>query len=240
MKQSMLSEKQSEILSVIDRHGVMTKKQISDRVTLTYARVVNALQKLEKLGFIRVYRVTREYCYYITKKGSEYRGLLSFGYVKNEKEPNLALLRHNLLVNDSILEDLKEAQAKLPNTEITVVTEREQLAESHLLLDSSLLPAKELRKEKLRIRNRIPDYLLKIPLSAETILNNAYEVELSRKGSVALKRKLEWYLHNQKQGLIGHVTYVYEDEAVHRYVARVAKDVGLHIFFRKLGEVDVG
>lgn len=238
MQQSILSEKQIEILKVIDSHGVITKNQISDRVTLTDKRIGVALQKLEKLGFIRVYKITRKYCYYITKKGSEYIGLLSFGYVKNEKEPNLALLRHSLLVNDSILEDVREAKEKVPNAIITVVTEREWLAENFLMLDGMVLSSKQAHKEKMQARNRVPDYILKIPISAETTLNNAHEVELSRKGKVALHRKLAWYLHNQELGLISHVTYIYEDQAVRRHVARVAQQVGIKIFFRKLGEID--
>lgn len=236
MKYSGLSEKRRELLKVIDRYGILTREQILERVDIAYKNMVYAVKQLEELEYIATYKLARGYAHYITKLGSEYIGAINFGYVKNsKKEPNLATIEHNLLVNDCILEDMAYIREQLGDIHINITTEREQLAETILNLDLRQRTPTQSKSLKMKMRNRIPDYLLSFENQGATI-TNAYELELSRKTKSALRAKLLWYKDEIQRKTYTNVWYVVQQASVKNHVQTNAEQVGLRVFFREMAQ----
>lgn len=229
------TDKTYQLLQLLDRYGIMTRTQIIDRLSITEKNLRLALKKLEKLGFIKTFKETAKYAHYITTKGSEYIGLLNFGYVQGDKQPNLATLRHNLMMNDAIAESIQLLRKTYPDNELMIVTEREILAEKYLDLNQQYR-GKWLRREKAVVRHKIPDFYLLITIDDE-ILRISYELELTRKSRHALETKLKWYADQKKNGWITQVCYVYDDERISDYVAINASRLNLSIQFYKMGSI---
>jgi len=239
MKSRGLSEKRIELLQVIDRYGIITRKQIYSFMQISERHLITGLKKLEALKYISTYRLARGYAHYITKAGSQYLGNINFGYVKSGfKEPNLAILEHNLLVNDCIVQETAYIQGRLKNTPIETITEREQLVEITLKLDLSKQTVNQGRSLKMKMRNRVPDFLLRFENDGEK-LTNAYEVELTRKNRTALRGKLSWYKAEKEKGVYDNVLYLYERDNVKRHIETNANQVDLKVFFRKI-EIERG
>lgn len=234
MKYSGLSEKRKEVLRVIDRHGILTREQLLKRVDIAYKNMVYAVKQLEELGYIATYKLARGYAHYITKKGSEYIGLINFGYVSSGGSPNLAILEHNLLVNDCILEATADIRKHLGDIRVDIVTEREQLAEIMLNIDLSRLKPEERRRNKLRERNRVPDFLLAFKNQKEQKIVSAYEVELSRKTIQRLRGKLLWYKQQLEKNVYTHIWYMYEKDAIRRHIETNAHKVNLPVQFLEI------
>lgn len=233
MKNSGLSEKRIALLRLLDQRGIMTREQILSTFDIAYKNLVYALKNLEELEFIATFKLARGYAHYITKKGSDYVGLINFGYVRSaSKQPNLATVEHNLLVNECIG---KEKQYLIDNlgsdVPIRLITEREQLAEINLNLD--LRGKTPTRSEKMRVRNRIPDFLFQFENNGQP-LTNAYEVELSRKTKTALINKLTWYKSEKEKGIYDNILYLYDNESIKSHVQTNARDVGLKVFLKKI------
>lgn len=234
MRNSGLSEKRKELLALIDKHGIMTRKQIEEHMDIAPINVFKGTKKLEELGYIKTYKLARGYAHYITRAGSEYIGNINFGYVKSGGEPNLATLEHNLLVNDCILQAMKSVRDYFGEEKaIEYVTEREQLADSMLKIDFSNRQAREKQKAKMTLRNKIPDFLLRYE-GKNNLVTNAYEVELSRKGNKALKGKLLWYKQEQEKKIYTNVWYMYEKEAIKNHVTTNAKALNYGVNFLEI------
>lgn len=226
------SSKTFQLLCLLDRYGIMTRKQILQRLSIADNNLRIALKKLEKLGFIKTYKGMTEYAHYITTKGSEYIGFLNFGYVQGDKQPNLATLKHNLLMNDAILEGIALISKETPDYSIDIITEREILAEKYVGLDRQY-KGKWLRREKAVIRHKIPDFYFLVPIANE-VRRIAFEVELTRKSKKALETKLKWYVDQKRNGFITQVCYMYEDMAIADHVAINAQRLNLGIQFHHL------
>lgn len=230
MSKRGLSVKRVEVLTVIDRLGILTRKQIQGYMDISDVSILKGIRRLEELGFVATYKLARGYAHYITKSGSDYLGNINFGYVKRgNKEPNLASLEHNLLVNDCILQEKRYLKENIEG-DIRLISEREQLAELNLTLDlQNRMPG----QKQSRSRNRVPDFLLRFSSRGEKV-TNAYEVELTRKNKNALLSKLSWYQKEKESGVYDNIVYLYEDNSVKSHVETNAAQVGLKVFFRKI------
>lgn len=234
MRNSGLSKKRKELLALIDKHGIMTRKQIEEYMDIASINIFKGTKKLEELGYIQTYPLARGYAHYVTRAGSQYIGMINFGYVKSGGIPNLAILEHNLLVNECILQAIESVKDYFgEDKEITYITEREQLADSMLAIDFSHRNAREKQKAKMIMRNKIPDFLLKYE-GKNNPVTNAYEVELSRKGNKALKGKLLWYKQEQEKKTYTNVWYMYEKETIRNYVTTNAKAVHYGVNFLEI------
>lgn len=227
------TDKTYQLLKLLDRYGIMTRVQILQRLSIAENNLRIALKKLEDLGFIKTFKGLSKYAHYITTKGSEYIGYLNFGYVQGDKQPNLATLRHNLMMNDAILESIALLRKDFPTNELTLTTEREILAEKYLTLNQQYT-GKWLRREKAVVRNKIPDFYISIEVDGQ-IRRISYELELTRKSKKALETKLKWYVDQKRQGLITQVCYIYDDSAIADHVATNARRLNLNIQFYEIG-----
>lgn len=233
MNAKILSEKRMEILELIDKYGILTRKQIVEHSPRSIQALVDTLKKLEELGLIKTYKLARVYAHYITKQGSEFVGINNRGYTAGSKAPNLATLSHNLSVNDCVISVLREHQNKPEISNVAIISEREILSEKFQEIDSSFKSSFR-RTEKLRIMNRTPDFILSFTNKEGDIMKNAYEVELSQKNKTALTHKLQWYIDEQVAENIDNVIYLYTDERIHHRVSERASELGLTVFFEKI------
>lgn len=235
MKKKALSEKRLEILETIDSHGIITRKQLLKYVKVADLNLRKGLKVLEDNQFISTYKLYRGYAHYITKKGSEYVGKINFGYVKSGKEPNLAILEHNLLINDCILQAIdyiKEHAKEKELSEIEIITERQQLSDIYLDLDWKRRTS---TTNKQQIPSRIPDFLLKFKYGGTAFIH-AYEVELSQKNKARLRAKFHWFKEQIELGNYTHIIYMYNDESVKRNLLDVSQQIGLKLNFREIEE----
>ncbi len=231
----MLSEKRVELLQIIDKYGIVTRKQLMRISPRSTQSLVDSMAKLEELNFIATYKLARGYAHYITKKGSEYIGALNFGYVKSGGSPNLAILEHNLLVNDCIVQAIADIKRQGVTGEITVVSEREQLAEIFLTLDLTRGNASQKKSQKMKMRSRIPDFLLKFDYEGKPFIY-AYEVELSRKNSTRLTNKHRWLRDQLVNKTYSSIHYMTRNEKMEKYLKENADKVDLPINFLRIQE----
>lgn len=213
----IITNKTYQLLRLLDRYGIMKRKQMLERIDISERGLRMALEKLEDTGFIKTYKEQRQFSHFITAKGSEYIGRLNFGYTLNDKTPNFATLRHNLMMNDASKEILEVLRKDNPHLQFELVTEREILADVYLGLNQRY-KGKYLRREKSQVRNRIPDFRVEYQLNGQKVVI-AYELELTRKTKQALIRKLHWYKDQLKSGAITSVVYMYDDYGVYEHVA---------------------
>lgn len=225
-----MNSKTYQLLYLLDRYGIMKRKQMLERLAITEKNLRISLGKLEEMKFIKTYREQRQYSHFITTKGSEYIGRLNFGYTQNDKEPNFATLRHNLMMNDASKEILEVLQKGNPRLHFTLITEREILANQYLGLEGKY-SGKILRREKAQIRNKIPDFRVEYQKNGQPVVI-AYELELTRKTKKALLRKLQWYKDQLKRGSLSSVIYIYDDSGVYEHVAISAAKLFLPKQFR--------
>lgn len=225
-----MNSKTYQLLFLIDRFGIMKRKQILDRLDITEKNLRISLSKLEEMKFIKTYKEQRQYSHFITTKGSEYIGRLNFGYTQTDKEPNFATLRHNLMMNDAEKEILEVLTKGNPRLNFELVTEREILANQYLGLEERY-SGKNLRREKAQIRNKIPDFRVEYEKEGHRVII-AYELELTRKTKKALMRKLQWYNDQLRQGKLSSVIYIYDDKGVYEHVAISAAKLFLPKQFR--------
>lgn len=231
----MLSKKRFEILKLIDKHGIMTRKQILKYVQIANLNLLKGLKVLEEHEFIATYKLARGYAHYITKKGSEYVGEINFGYVKSGGRPNLAILEHNLLLNDCILQGIDYIKNNATEKElgnIEIITERQQLAEVFLDLDWKKRTA---TSDKRQVRNRIPDFLLKFTYGGREFIH-ACEVELSQKNKARLTAKLRWLKEQIDLGNYTHVVYFCNSQSVKQSLWTTSQQVGMKLNFREVRE----
>ncbi|MDB1729510.1 MarR family winged helix-turn-helix transcriptional regulator [Enterococcus avium] len=225
-----INSKTYQLLYLLDRFGIMKRKQILERLDITEKNLRISLNKLEEMKFIKTYKEQRQYSHFITTKGSEFIGRLNFGYTQSDKEPNFATLRHNLMMNDAskeILEVLSKGNSRL---QFELVTEREILANQYLGLEERY-SGKNLRREKAQIRNKIPDFRVEYEIDSQRVVL-AYELELTRKTKKALVRKLQWYNDQLRHGKLSSVIYIYDDWGVYEHVALSAAKLFLPQQFR--------
>jgi hypothetical protein len=235
MEKKILSEKRIELLKIIDKYGILTRKQIHEHVNIAEINLFKGIKKLQELEFIGTYKLARGYAHYITKKGSEYIGTLNFGYVKSGGSPNLAILEHNLLVNDCIFQAISNLKSRGIESEIQILTEREQLAEIFLTLDLSRGNASQKKSQKMRVRNRIPDFVLIFDYG-EKEYRYVYEVELSRKNTARLKNKFLWLKDQLISKNYSNINYMCRDEKLENYLKQNADKVGLPLDFLRIEE----
>lgn len=220
---------------MIDRLGVLTKKQIRQLISYTKNNLDYALYDLLDYEFITSYQFRNAKVYYITREGSRFIGLINFGYVKStHKNPYFATLVHDLKVVDCVIQARSEIENKLGDqAAIQLTTERELLAEKYLALDFSQKSNNHIRKLKLDERKRIPDFLLTFVVDGER-RTNAYEVELTRKSKRALMAKLSWLQFQQQKGIYNSLVYYFEEPDVQTFVATSAQQLKLHVFMKEI------
>lgn len=235
MKAKILSEKRIELLKVLDKYGILTRKQISNHIELTYRHLLAGLKVLEELEFIGKYKLARGYAHFITKKGSEYIGEFNFGYVKSGGSPNLAILEHNLLVNDCIVQAISNLRNRGIEGNIETITERQQLSEIFLELDLRKGTSNQKQSQKMLTRSRVPDFILTFEHNSK-IYNYAYEVELSRKNTTRLKNKFLWLKEQLVNKSYSTINYMCRDEKMEKFISQNAEKVGLPINFLRIDE----
>ena len=224
--------KMYQLLKELDRHGIMTTKQLLRSVATSRSNVLLAMRTLKKRGFVKVCTVYREYCYYITNEGSRYIGTINFGYTQTDKEPNTTTLRHNLKMVDATTMSLQKIQAEQPHYRFELVTEREHLAWWHRFLEQQYA-GKYLRQEKNGLRKKVPDYLIRYKDDEGDLMTIAYELELTRKSTEYLLKKLRWYSdqidhYNRYQNLV----YVCEEHKIFAAVVFNAEKIGLDVQYQ--------
>ncbi|EGP4895137.1 MarR family transcriptional regulator [Enterococcus faecium] len=224
--------KMYRMLYEIDRHGIMTAQQLFSRIKTSRSNIGRGVKKLEKLGFIKVSKVYREYCYYITNEGSHYIGRINFGYTQTDKEPNTTTLRHNLKLVDATAMSLAKLKKEVPTKNLELITEREHLAWWYERLEQQFT-GKFLRQEKNGLRKKVPDYLIRYMDDDGELMTLAYELELTRKSTNYLLKKLKWYSDqvdrfDRYQNLI----YVCEEKRIYVNVAYNAEKIGLSVGYQ--------
>ncbi|MGM0241200.1 hypothetical protein [Enterococcus sp. AZ103] len=230
-----LSTKRFELLRLIDRFGVMTRKHATHFMTYSKNNLDAALYELVELNLIHSYQFKNANVYYITKNGSRLVGLINFGYVKSEsKTPYLPTLEHDLLVVDCVIQELFDIRQSLGEAvPLKIITERELLANKFLSIDFSQQTKKQIRRIKMNETRRIPDFLIEFPLEGE-ILTNAYEVELTRKSKQALMAKLNWLRQMQVQGNYNQVVYFFKDYSVESFVTTSSHQLNMTIICKTI------
>ncbi|MDN6268228.1 MAG: replication-relaxation family protein [Tetragenococcus koreensis] len=233
---NLLSKKRYELLSIVDKYGVLSRKQIRNFMKFSEQNLVSALKQLEELNLILRFNLSSGSIYYITKSGSEFVGLINRGYISSEKkEPNLASLSHNLKVNDCILKQYQE-YAEQDFQGIKIVSEREILKNVYEDIELNYTNDRS-RQLKMRAGRRVPDFIFEIVMANGKKVIQAFEVELTRKNKNALKDKLLWYAKNQGDWFTS-VIYFYEEESIKTYVENMwqsSSDLGVvNLFFKKM------
>ncbi|OOG23311.1 hypothetical protein BZK37_17725 [Enterococcus casseliflavus] len=230
-----------QILEQIDRHGIMTVNQLRYHFEqIAHSHFYYSLKKLEKLGFIKVCRLYKEHCYYITQTGSEYIGAINFGYTQSEKEPNTTVLQHNLKMVDASFYSLQECRKNEPDKGFRLVTERENLAWWYADLEKKYT-GKALMREKAALRKKLPDYLIRFQSDGQEF-TVAYELELTRKSHDYLLRKLKWYADQLALGNYHVIYYVCESQKIFSYVSHNAEKQGVPVYyqaFQPMGEKQI-
>ncbi|MGM0020253.1 hypothetical protein IGK80_001132 [Enterococcus sp. DIV0609] len=219
------------ILVEIDRHGIMTVNQLLQWLDTCKGHVSYSVNKLEKLGFIKVCRIYKEHCYYITQAGSEYVGLINFGYTQTEKEPNTTILQHNLKMVEASFQSLKECCKNEPTKQFYLITERENLAWWYTDLERKY-SGRTLMREKAALRKKLPDYLIRFEANGEEC-TVAYELELTRKSHEYLLRKLKWYADQLSLENYQVIYYVCENKKIFNYVFHNAEKCGVPVYYQQ-------
>jgi len=225
--------KKAEILQVIDKFGILTRKQILEYVDISYKNLVYGLQWLEKNELIKQYKEQKEYLAFITKQGSTLVGLNQFPYPtdkKNKDEPSKGRLRHSIMVNNAIIQIRNEFREDTSIKNIRIKSERDLRADWYLEQDFS----KQIKKnKKLKNRQYFPDFEIVINQNGEDI-RIAGEVELSRKNTRKLIAKLMWYRHwltAKHTDYIALISSRYYDKIMYFYdLESVRKHVYLNAF----------
>lgn len=238
--------KKAEILKVVDKYGVLTRKQILEYVDISYKNLLCGLNWLEEHECIRQYKGTREYLAFITKLGSELVGTNNFPYPTDKQDktkPSFGRLRHAIMVNDAIIQMVHELEKDTRFSEIEVESERDLRAEWYLNQDFS---QKKNQKKKSHT-HYFPDFVITAQKNQESY-RLAGEVELSRKPTRKLIDKLRVYKkamqaknHLVDRMLLNYydaIVYYYDLESVRKHVLLNARRVGIEdrIFFRKMEE----
>lgn len=215
----VLSPKRKELLWLIDRFGIMTRKQILHFVPFTKANLSVAIRNLEEMQFIGTQEVANGHVHFITKRGSLFIGQINFGYVKSaDKAPYFQTIQHDLKMNDCIISEIGYLRNELgEGITIELTTEREILCEAFQETHFQGRSSKYIRSEKQRIRNRVPDFILAFQPDQDKI-SNAYEVELTRKSKNALIKKLTWYKKELQKKSFDHIIYMYELDNIRKHV----------------------
>ena len=219
-----MTEAKSKILNIIDRLGVINTKQIISLSGLNNKTVYKSLALLDHNGFIK--KADLRYngnIFMITQTGSEWCGNINLAFRSSQKVPNMAILRHTLLVNDTIIY-YKQLFKEQKDEDIGIITERELLVE-------------EIGKGKRskKVVDTLPDFVFERTTGRKT----AVEVELTRKRPDRLQRKLRAYKDQLNKGIYFNIAYCYDDESVARLVSRYADKVGISVILDNLND-DLG
>lgn len=216
-----LSTAQEKVLRTIDRLGVVSTQQVIKLTGINTNTIYSNLRKLAKNKLIsKVAIPLKTNLFMITQTGSEWCGRISLGYRTNQKVPNMAILRHTLIVNEMIIY-YQELFKEQKNETLKITTERELLAEK----------IGQGKREK-RMTDTVPDFVFERYTKNKT----AIEVELTRKRPDRLQKKLRRYREQVKQGIYFNVCYCYDDEAVARLVKRYGDKVGLPVILDSMNE----
>lgn len=226
----VLSVKRKNLLVLIDRFGIMTREQILFFEKFTKANLSLAIRKLEEMGFIATQEVSHGHVHYITKRGSSFIGTINFGYIKSaDKAPYFQTLQHDIKMNDCIISEIQYLRKELgDNVTLELTTEREILCEAFQETHFHGRSSTYIRREKQRIRNRVPDFIIAFSQGEEKVVN-AYEVELTRKSKNALIKKLVWYKKELQKKSFDHIIYMYELENIRKHVETNAYQQNLNL-----------
>ncbi|MEK5009589.1 hypothetical protein MHI11_20740 [Bacillus sp. FSL K6-3312] len=219
----ILSEKRRKVVEAIDRFGVITSVQLErflkDMGVMTIYR---ARAQGEELGFVETKTFGRRKVLCITKSGSKF-----IGHIGSAAGLSYSTLQHDLTVNDVIFSLLERYAAK--GTEFSFKTERELTRE--LVLSLSVEQAR--KPNALRhIAQEVPDFLL---VNSERRF--AFEVELSRKTSARIEKKMHQYKKSIQNGLYDRVFYICKEDAIRNQVHAFASSIGVDISFIMLDDL---
>lgn len=196
-------------LQLIDKLGVVTPKQFISFTGRSQSNAYFVLGKLLERGLVQKMETPFLQVYYITATGSSYSGVVNRAFVKGTKEPNLAILRHAIIINEVIL-NMQNVYAESGKA-FSWETERQLLHEAIIF--------GEIQRNKQPL---IPD--LKITVNDERVV---VEVELTPKAVPKVTRKLTKYKSQIENDEFDTVWYIYENQAVKSAVLRARVKSGL-------------
>lgn len=216
-----MTKAKQQILLVVDKLGVVSTNQLKKITGLYISTLYKSLSLLTDANMIKKTGLSIDSgIYMITQTGSEWCGSINLAFRSSQKVPNMSILRHTLLVNDTIIY-YKRLFKEEQDEDIKIITERELLVQEI---------GKGRRSKK--VVDTLPDFVFERTSDRKT----AVEVELTRKRPDRLQKKLRAYREQVEQGIYFNVAYCYDDEAVARLVKRYADKVGLPVIFDDLNE----
>lgn len=224
----VLSPKQNLLLDTVSKFGIISGKQIlrylkGELIKPTLYKVKNQLMAM---GLIGTEKVGLDTVFYITEKGASYTGDYTIGYTSFP----ITTLKHDLLVNECILTYLEIGEENSYITNIEFISDKTLLKQE---LEEAIFLSKQdedkmVKKNSVRLRNRIPDFVLITTLNAngqEVKQYKAYEVELHAKSK---NRYTDKFLHYKQlikiEKRYRNVTYIVPDKIVYNAVARASTD----------------
>lgn len=220
----VMTESKQKILSVVDKLGVVSTKQLKELTGIYISTLYKGLKILVDANMIKKTELsTNSNIYMITQAGSEWCGSINLAFRSTQKVPNMSILRHTLLVNDMIIY-YKRLFKEQKSEDIKIITERELLVEEI---------GKGRRSKK--VVDTLPDFVFERTTGRKT----AVEVELTRKRPDRLQKKLRAYKEQVNNEVYFNVAYCYDDPAVERLVRRYADKVGISVILDNMNE-DLG
>ncbi|PEK34113.1 hypothetical protein [Bacillus pseudomycoides] len=243
MELGILSEKQSLLLNAVSKFGLITKKQIERYIQggIKHSTLYKVRNQLIDMGLIAVEKAGYNTVFYITEKGARHTGDTTVGYTSFPA----VTLNHDLMVNECILTYLEILKARGQNVDF--VSEKTLL--KYELENAIFLTSEEkVKKNSVKLRNRIPDFVLLIKnidaSGNEHTISYAYEVELHAKSKARYDDKFAHYKQLiERDNYYTNVTYIVADNTVKNAVVRAASNklkVNEQIHFKMLDEVVKG
>ncbi|MBW7636356.1 hypothetical protein K1I48_23330 [Bacillus licheniformis] len=222
----VLSEKRRKVVEAIDRFGVITSVQLERYLKdLGVMTIYRARAQGEELGFVETKAFGRRKVLCITKKGSNF-----IGRIGSAASAGYSTLQHDLTVNDVIFSLLERYAAQ--GKDFGFKTERELVQE--LLLSMSVEQTR--KPNALRhVAQEVPDFIL---VNSERRF--AFEVELSRKTSARIQKKMNQYKKSLQNGLYDRVFYICKEDAIKKHIQAFASSVGVNISFIMLDDLITG
>lgn len=222
----LLTNKQKNVLTSINDWGVLTVEQIKRNCGITKGYISKILNFLLDRGLIkRMSYGKRMYVYYITKTGSLYVGKIGRGYTSSNKEPNLLMLKHTLLLSDVCWYYQNFYSQK--GFSYSYKSEREIYSEQ--LLNSQIST-----RERRDLRYTLPDFVFTLEKEGIVKYRTAVELELTPKNFKRWEKKLSKYKKEIEQGKYTNVLYVTDDPSTEHRLRAVSKKVEIQLNFASL------
>lgn len=215
MKKKVITERDREIIGLINRFGFITADRLSQVYRISESRIRRRLKILCDYGFLKHERILHAYpgAYWATREGKE----LSDSLLTPIRIPRFATFEHELSVFDVFI-DFKTRY----EDSFTWITARE-------LMSNQMAEARNTKEAFKLLKTKIPDALV---LRGDKKF--AIEVELSVKGLVRLKKILSDYNTNLAKGVFDGVLYYTDKSNIEDRLENLIKQLSLAERFRIL------